>query len=387
MKKTILFVSYGLGIGGIEKCLVNLLNRIPLDKYSVDVLLMNPEYDLKSQIKPGVNFLNTFDYVMNTTDTIPYIKNNGGYLRNLGTLIRYIIFRILNKYYKNGSLVFKPIKNNYNYAIAYSHDCYSMCYVVDKVNANKKFLFYHDGVYKQSDYQKLIDQKYFPKFDKIVAVSKCTKEMLVNMFPNINNQVIVLYNIIYPSEIINRTNSLKLSKKDDTFYITTVGRLVEQKQPVKAVEIAKMLKERGCKFIWSWVGDGNQRQIVEELITKYHLVDEFILYGNKNNPYPYFKQCDLYVQPSLDEAYCTTTNEARILGKVIIATKCSGMDEQIVDGKTGFIVDHDTKSIFNRIMFFYDNRDELRQFEKNVNNNNLDFSSYFSQYEKELFCD
>ena len=28
-KKSLLFVCYGLGIGGIEKCLVNLINALP----------------------------------------------------------------------------------------------------------------------------------------------------------------------------------------------------------------------------------------------------------------------------------------------------------------------------------------------------------------------
>ena len=45
--KKILFVCYGLGIGGIEKCMVNLINVLPEDKFDIDILLMNPEYDLE----------------------------------------------------------------------------------------------------------------------------------------------------------------------------------------------------------------------------------------------------------------------------------------------------------------------------------------------------
>ena len=43
MKKSLLFVCYGLGIGGIEKCLVNLINALPEACYDVDLLVMNPE--------------------------------------------------------------------------------------------------------------------------------------------------------------------------------------------------------------------------------------------------------------------------------------------------------------------------------------------------------
>ena len=50
MKKTILISCYGLGIGGIEKCLVNMINHLDMNKYSVDILLMNEVLYLKEQI-------------------------------------------------------------------------------------------------------------------------------------------------------------------------------------------------------------------------------------------------------------------------------------------------------------------------------------------------
>ena len=43
-----------------------------------------------------------------------------------------------------------------------------------------------------------------------------------------------------------------------------------------------------------------------------NLNNNIILLGNKNNPYPFFKDCDIYVQPSRHEGYCITLAEARI---------------------------------------------------------------------------
>ena len=57
MKKSILISCYGLGIGGIEKCLVNMLNHLDMRKYDIDVLLMNEDLDLKEQIYQKVSFL------------------------------------------------------------------------------------------------------------------------------------------------------------------------------------------------------------------------------------------------------------------------------------------------------------------------------------------
>ena len=72
-QKKLLFVCYGLGIGGIETCLVNLLNALPESKFRIDVLLMNPEYESKQKIKTSVRYLDSFRYVMNTTDTMGMI--------------------------------------------------------------------------------------------------------------------------------------------------------------------------------------------------------------------------------------------------------------------------------------------------------------------------
>ena len=97
------------------------------------------------------------------------------------------------------------------------------------------------------------------------------------------------------------------------------------------------------------------------------------------------KQCDLYVQPSKDEAYCTTTNEARILGKTIVTTNCSGMDEQIIDGITGFILKNDVNELFEKIKFLINNVSVLNDLDNNVQLLNLDLSEYFNDYKKELF--
>ena len=56
-------------IGGIEKCLVNMINHLDMNKYSVDILLMNEELDLKEQIYQTVSFLPTYEYVYNTSET------------------------------------------------------------------------------------------------------------------------------------------------------------------------------------------------------------------------------------------------------------------------------------------------------------------------------
>lgn len=378
--KKVLFVCYGLGIGGIEKCLVNLINALPEEKFDIDLLLMNPEYDLKSQIKRTVNFIDRFSYVMNTTDTMNEISDHGGIGKNIFTFLRYCCFRLSIKTNRKPWKWFKRLPKKYDVAVAYSHHDYSKYYVIEKTCAEKKFLFYHDGVYKLNNTQKKRDHIYFPLFSNIVAVSKCTRDMLLSIYPEIYNKVIVLYNIINDCEIKAKANDFKPETPKNCFVITTVGRLVSQKQPKVAVEIAYKLKTKGYRIEWYWIGNGPLYSEIKRMIDNYELNDCFFLLGNQINPYPYIMQSNLYVQPSRDEAYCTTTNEARILSKVIVATDCSGMDEQIINGVTGIITHNNIDEICEAVEFFYNHSDKLKEYENNVQQSLPRFSDYINDY-------
>ena len=51
--------------------------------------------------------------------------------------------------------------------------------------------------------------------------------------------------------------------------------------------------------------------------------DKVIILGKRENPYPYIKACDLYVQPSRYEGKCVTVREAQMLGKPVVITYCT----------------------------------------------------------------
>ena len=94
--------------------------------------------------------------------------------------------------------------------------------------------------------------------------------------------------------------------------------------------------------------------------------NNFVFLGIKDNPYVYMRQCDIYVQPSRFEGYCTTTNEARILGCPIVTTDVSGAREQIQDGKTGLIVESTVEGIYKGVKELLDNPELRKDFTENL---------------------
>lgn len=138
--------------------------------------------------------------------------------------------------------------------------------------------------------------------------------------------------------------------------IATVGRIVPVKNFTLAVMTGKELKRRGIKFVWSIVGDGSDRQKIEELIKKYDLEDEMLLIGMHPNPYPYIAQCDIYVNTSLFEGFGLTLAEARILHKPVITTDFPAVYNQIKDGENGFIVPPEAASLADAIIRLFNDR-------------------------------
>ena len=351
-RKKMLFVCYGLGIGGIETCLVNLLNALPESRFQIDVLLMNPEYESKERIRTSVRYLDAFRYVMNTTDTMKQIKEHGGILKCPGKFLSYCCFRMAVKLQLNAWKTFKKLPDHYDIAVAYSQNDYSPYYVIDKVEAERKVMWYHNGAYEKTGKKYERDKQYYEKFDFIVAVSSDCKRVLQTKFEFPEGKLVVLRNICDVSAVREKADMfIPESFDDNNLHLVTVGRMTKEKGPDIAVEVCKKLCDRGMPVKWHWVGDGNQREAIEQKVQEYGLQKRFIFEGNQVNPYPYIKSADVYVQPSYYEAYSTTVTEAKVLRKLIVVTDVGGMRDQLIDGKIAKIVPVSGEQIENAILF------------------------------------
>lgn len=386
MKKKILFSCYGLGIGGIEKCLVNLVNTLPVDQYDVDILLMNPEYDFRDQLRRPVRFLEMFDYVVNVHDTIPEIRKRGGMLRNPGLTLRWCLFRLELKFGRKPWRWFKSLPDHYDVAVAYSQNDLSAYYVIDKVNADRKVFWYHNGAYERSGWQYERDQVYYPEFDYTVAVSTDCANILRERFDFAPGRLIILQNICDGQAIRTRANAfVPNSFRTGPFHITTVGRMTVEKGALLAVEASRMLRDQGFDICWHWVGDGNQRNAVQNAIAQYGLKEHFILEGNQENPYPFIRCADIYVQPSHYEAYSTTITEAKVLCKPIVTTNVGGMRDQLTDGINGLIVPIDAMAIAGGVKQLLENETLRSSFTQQLESETLPPEKTLESYLRTVF--
>ena len=69
-----------------------------------------------------------------------------------------------------------------------------------------------------------------------------------------------------------------------------------------------------------------------------------ILLGKKENPYPYIRECDVYVQPSRYEGKSVTVREAQMLSKPVVITAYATAESQLENNVDGLIVPMDNES-------------------------------------------
>lgn len=393
--KRILFMCINMNIGGTEKALLKMLNEIDSSKYDI-TLLMLEEYG--GFLNETPNFVK-IQYVNEYKDIKPLIKEppkllakelikNRKYLKGLLILLNYSISKITNNisyYYKYISKNIKNIEEDYDLAVAYAGPMDFITYfVLNKIKANKKVQWIHFDITKIG-FNKKFAEKNYKKFDKIFVVSKEGKEKLINLIPALNNKVEAFFNIISCKLIENMSKNER--GFDDSFNgvrVLTVGRLSKEKGQDITISALARLKNEGYNIKWYCIGDGPQKGDYEQIIKNLNIENDYILLGAKLNPYPFMKQCDIYVQPSRHEGYCITLGEARCFDNPIVTTNFTGAKEQIKNEITGLICDISEEGIYKSVKRLLDDKDLYNNIKINLSKEIVDSTNEIDKLDKVL---
>lgn len=351
--KRILFVMSTLYNGGAERSLINLLQALPEDRYEIDLLLFKKEGNFLSLVPTYVNLLEVPKSLQRLYGPL---KISGLYL--IPKLVGNAIARIVESNFdRQHALRWKycyekcidSLPQSYDVAIGYITGDITY-YVVDKVNAKKKIAWVHND-YRTADYPVEFDRRYFQKVDEIVSVSQTCVDVLKELFPEMNNKLNLLENIVSSKVIREQALAFVPSEynKNELNFLS-IGRLHEQKGFDLAIEAASILKNRGLEFKWFIIGSGPQETLLRNLIKEKGLEKNMILLGLRENPYPYIYNCDLVVQPSRYEGKSVVIDEAKILCKPIIVTDYPTAKDQIKNLYEGYIAGLNPSSLAEGIL-------------------------------------
>lgn len=361
MKKHLLFVMPSLAAGGGEKSLINLLSQIDYKLYNVDLYLFNKTGSFFNAVPKEVNivcFSKTYSlFTENLFFSVLGLLKCG----QVKLAFYRFMFFLKNRTIKDTSLAeqytWKYLRESsgfldkeYDVAIGYLEKS-PIYFVVDKVKAKKKIGWIHTN-YSNSGMDCDFDNVYFEQLDNIITVSEECAKSLEENFAHLKYKIKSIYNIVSPNLIseLSNVNSIDNCMSDKSYVnILTVARLSYEKGIDMAIESCKQLVNKGYKIRWYVLGEGREREALEKLIESEKLEEVFKLLGIRENPYPYIKQTDLYVQPSRYEGKSIAIDEAKILNRPIIVTNFNTAKDQIEHGVNGLIVSMNAKSISSGI--------------------------------------
>ena len=355
MKKKILFVSHALELGGAERSLIGLLDAIDPQQYDVDLFLLRHKGELMGAIPKHVHLLpqvpayTVLARPMKETLLEGHILLTGARFagklaarrvaRKNGHTDSGVALEYSHKFTCSWMPKIQPDKE-YDLAISFLTPHY---FVAKKVNAKKKIAWIH------TDYSKVqvdipSETAMWGAYDHIASISNAVTDSFIKVFPSLKEKVVLIQNIL-PERLVRQQANVFSAEaempEDGSIRLLSIGRFCTAKNFDNVPDICAKLLYMGLDVKWYIVGFGGDEALIRQKIADSHMEAHVILLGKKENPYPYIKACDLYVQPSRYEGNCVTVREAQLLGKPVVITRYATSASQLEDGADGVIVPMD----------------------------------------------
>ena len=346
--KKLLFGITGLTLGGAERVLVDLANRL-CDKYDITVFTIYAKGELEKQLSPKVKLKSLYN--------VRYDELS----KKQKVLIPLKLYFNKKRVYK------KKIKGDYDTEIAFLEGPVTRLFSVKNKNTRKIAWIHNDislvfGTGIKAKIKKEADRKIYSKYDTLVFVSRDNLKKFREVYKDtVRNEYLepvkkeVIYNYIDSEKVIEKAEEkteIIFDKRKLNF--VTVARLVPQKAIDRLIRIHSKLIENNLEHNFYVIGDGPEKENLENMIKEHDVSNTFHLLGKKENPYPYIKNSDYFCLLSNFEGYGMVLEEAKILCKSIIITNTAAR-EAVEKYENSLIIENNEEKIYEELKKIIEN--------------------------------
>ena len=165
--------------------------------------------------------------------------------------------------------------------------------------------------------------------------------------------------------LIPNFTSLHVEKPSDCLskHCLSVGRLVDVKDFSRLLDIWKMVVCERSEWHLDIVGEGPEREALQQKIERLNLSSNVTLHEATNDVVPYYTNSSIYLMTSRFEGLGIVLIEAQTCGLPIVSLDCDyGPRHIIEDGVTGRLIPYnDDKAMADAIIWLIDNPDKRQQ--------------------------
>lgn len=326
-KKKILFFlwSFSLG-GGAEKILSTIVSNLDLEKYQIDILEME-HFDKGYEAVPeGVHILK------------PYKK------KSYGRFIDAILWRL--------RIYFPTLVRNWlikdEYDIEVSFTIMNPAFPFSKRKEVKKIAWIHGSIeaflkeeqahYRNNHFEQL------SHVDKIIAISKKTRESIETVYPMFSDKIQTIYNGYDFTSLLEKSEEIApvtLEKNS----ICVIGRLEDLKGTDRVLEVFNELQNEVNDVHLYYIGSGEQEIFLKEEVERLQLRNKVHFLGYQKNPYSILKQAKVLCSLSKQEGFSGAVVEAVTLGIPFVSTNVGGALELSNEGQFGEVIETNQEAI------------------------------------------
>ncbi len=313
-RKIALFVP-SLAGGGAERVVVTLANRLAARGYSVDLVAAKAEGPFLVEVANNVSIVN-FSKKRVATSLLPLIN----YLRNEKPDT---VFSVMN-YANIVVIVATKLAAIKTRLVISERDSLSAI----SPNVAGRILL-------------LLMRLFYPLADQVIAVSVVMKSELLSRLRLLPSRVVAIPNPVDFSVLdtqAKETPDHEWFRKRMAPVILAAGRLAPQKGFATLLDaFAQIRQNRDARLIV--LGEGAERQDLENRIDLLGLRSSVHLAGFKKNPFAWMGACDLFVLSSKHEGFPNVLVQAMACGARIVSTDCpTGPSEILEGGRWGRLV-------------------------------------------------
>lgn len=367
--KKIIFGITGLTLGGAERVLVDISNRL-VEKYDVTIFTIYANGELEKELNPKIHHISLYDY---RYDNLQGIKK------------KIVPLKVL----LNQKKIFKKYIDNEDYfaQIAFLEGAITRIFSVKSKKNTTKLAWIHNDISKvfgrgiKSKIKRILDRNIYEKYDTLVFVSMDNLDKFNKLYDDMDlphetvinnyidsNRILKLAEEKVEQDIFNgneekhniKEDNAKRNRNTKDVNLVQVSRLVEQKAIDRLIKVhTKLIKEGNNHKIFI-IGDGPLKEKLEKQIQENGVTKTFILLGAKQNPYSYVKKADYLCLFSNFEGYPMVIEEAKILRKFILATN-TATREVLINYPYSQLVDNSEEGIEKAIKFAIKNKKKISQ--------------------------
>ncbi|MFC1599716.1 glycosyltransferase family 4 protein [Patescibacteria group bacterium] len=242
-------------------------------------------------------------------------------------------------------------------------------------------------------FKKYIKNKLMRRVQKIVTVSHANEKLMQNLFPELKNYTTTILNGIdatwFESQLLNFSEAKikefreeEFDASDDTKVILTVAELHERKGLTYLIKAMPTILEKIPNTKLVIVGEGPQRPELEKLIQEKNIK----LLGHRKDIPKLMASANLFVLPSVKEAFGLVILEAMAAWLPVLASNVGGIPEIIEDNVNGFLVEpKDSDALAKKILELFNENFKFEEYIKNAQailKDKFDAKAMAKQYEK-----